>query len=83
MNLNPKENSVEEHRDATGQGDSQMEEFRLVQQLFNNSYLLIRWFLVRHLNTKDVMRLTSVTKLVNDIIFSRGNFKKLNFEHFI
>ena len=44
---------------------------------------MIRWFLVKYLNGRDVMRLTSVKKLVTDIMFSQGKFRKLDFEHFI
>ena len=66
MNFNSKENSVEEHIDdseiviTTGQGNSQVDEYRMVKQLFTNCALMIRWFLLRYLNGKDVMRLTSV-----------------------
>ena len=88
MDINPKADSVEEHKDdteieiTTGQGEH-VEEFRLVEQLFRNWYMMIRWFLVRYLNARDVMRLTSVKKLVTDIMFSQGNFKKHDFGHFI
>ena len=44
--------------------------FKLVKLLFRTWFKMIRWFLLRYLDGKDVIRLTSVEKLTNDVMFS-------------
>ena len=60
-----------------------MNQFEIFEQLFRNWYLMIRWFMPRFLDWKEVMRLTSVEKWVHDIVFSQGAYKKMDFAHII
>ena len=60
-----------------------MNKFEIVKQPYGNWFKMIRWFILRFLGWKDVMRLTSVEKRVHDIVFSQGAYKKMNFEHLI
>ena len=44
---------------------------------------MIRWFVLRFLDGKEVMRLTSVEKRVHDIVLSQGAYKKMDFGHIV
>ena len=36
---------------------------------------MIRWFILHFLNPREILIMTSVSKMVHDIIFSQGRFK--------
>ena len=44
---------------------------------------MIRWFALRFLDGKEVIRLILVEKRVHDIVFSQGVYKKMDFGHII